>query len=108
MPDGFVRHGMQEVRGSSPLSSTMTWSDVMRRGNGGQGCPSTPAVAWGLNASLSLAPGPGLKGALNRLWPPLLPVTLGVPAAADVSRRSGCCEGWRGDTFLAVALVDRC
>ena len=23
-------HGMQEVRGSSPLSSTMTWSDAMR------------------------------------------------------------------------------
>jgi len=60
----------------------MTWQDAMRRGKLGQGCPSTPVVAWGVNPSLSLALGPDLRAmhccrehagqyfALLACWPP--------------------------------------
>jgi len=54
----------------------------------------SPRASAALRASIACAR--SACDALNRLWPPPLPVTLGVPAAADVSRRSGCCEGWRG------------
>jgi len=57
MPDGFVRHGMQEARGSSPLSSTFTqvngmfWLSGMiveRLQSGQVASASRPLMSWKL------------------------------------------------------------
>ncbi len=51
-------HGMQEVWGSSPLSSTMTWSDALQAWKIGPGLPADAGGRLGVSPSLSLAAGP--------------------------------------------------
>ncbi len=54
--------GMQEVWGSSPLSSTMTWSGALQAWKIGPGLPADAGGRLGVSPSLSLAPGPARRG----------------------------------------------